>query len=136
MFQRYINISSLNSIADFKGLLFYYNIDLLYYITKDLIRNYLLELFNLESFICYVPVELSPYVLDTYLKDDFNKSNKTNIDIKPYFQVMTFNNEYIFNYSQNIYTLTTGINKISILRDYINFLYYKWSGLTTPFFFI
>jgi hypothetical protein len=129
MFQRYINISSLNSIADFKGLLFYYNIDLLYYITKDLIRNYLLELFNLESFICYVPVELSPYVLDTYLKDDFNQSNKTNIDIKPYFQVMTFNNEYIFNYSQNIYTLTTGINKISILRDYINFLYYK-SNLT------
>jgi hypothetical protein len=56
IYQRYNRISNLpqTNIAGFNGLLFYYNIDLKEYISKQQIQNYLTELFNMSTFLCYI----------------------------------------------------------------------------------
>ena len=71
IYQRYIRIVeeiyrsklSDNTISAFTGLIFYYNIELTEYISKDQIRSYLTELFNITSIICYINLTLPSLTL-------------------------------------------------------------------------
>ena len=71
IYQRYIRIVeeiyrsylSDTTIISFTGLLFYYNIVLKEYITKEQIKNYLKELFNITSMICYINLSMTPLTL-------------------------------------------------------------------------
>ena len=86
------------SLAEFNGLLFYMNIDLLYYISKDIIKNYLSELFSLESYIGYIPLTLNPLNL---AKNDINKVNDIMIELKQIINDSVDNNDEVVNEMAN-----------------------------------
>ena len=135
MYQRYTQISKFDNINNFQGLIFYYNIDLLYVVTRDIIKNYLLELFNIENYIAYVPLSLNPLPLTTTLLGNYNLSSYTDIDTSTYFHEMEFTNKYKFdnfaNKVQNIVFKYLNIgNVIAINKNLTNYLFYK-SNLVT-----
>ena len=123
LYQRYKNISKMYSLADFNGLLFYLNIDLLYYISRSLIKNYLLELFSLESFIGYIPLELTPLPLAKNDINDYMNNTYTNVDTSQYFHELKYINTY-YN-SNNKYKLLNVGNVVAIKLEYTNYLFYK-----------
>ena len=130
MYQRFNTISKLN-ITDFKGLLFFYNIDLLYYIDRKIIKNYLLELFNLETYIAYIPTAFNPLQLEKnnladYLSNPFTNNVKIDVNTSDYFHELKYDNIYWL--ISTYIVLKTG-NIISIYKEYTNYLYYK-SNLT------
>ncbi len=124
MYQRYNNISKLYSFDDFKGLLFYYNVDLLYYINKDIIKHYLFELFYMESNIVYIPLEFEALKLEKNNITDYMNTGKTNINTSDYFHELKYQNIYYL--SGYKYTLSTSgdANVIAIKKEYTNYIYY------------
>ncbi len=123
LYQRYKNISKMYSLSDFNGLLFYMNIDLLYYISKDVIKNYLSELFSLESYIGYIPLTLTPLNLAKNSINDYMDNTYTNIDTSSYFHELKYDNVYY--YTNNLYILPNIGNLVSIKKEYTNYLFYK-----------
>ncbi len=123
LYQRFINISKMYSLTDFNGLLFYMNIDLLYYISKDIIKDYLSELFSLESYIGYIPLTLTPLDLVknniNYYTDNYNIT----VDTSSYFHELKYNN--VNYYTNDKYVLPNIGNVISIKKEYTNYLFYK-----------
>lgn len=123
LYQRFKNISKMYSLADFNGLLFYMNIDLLYYISKDIIKNYLSELFSLESYIGYIPLTLSPLNLAKNDINDYMNNTYTNVDTSTYFHELKYDNVYY--YTNDKYILPNIGNIVSIKKEYTNYLFYK-----------
>ncbi len=123
LYQRFKNISNMYTLADFNGLLFYMNIDLLYYISFDIIKNYLSELFSLESYIGYIPLTLTPLNLAKNDINDYMDNSYTNIDTSQYFHELKYNN--IYYYTSNQFNLLNIGNVVSIKKEYTNYLFYK-----------
>jgi hypothetical protein len=123
MYQRYYNISKIGNITDFKGLLFYYNIDLLYYIDRNIIKKYLLELFYMESYIGYVPLALNPLHLERNNIKDYMNTGKTDVNTSDYFHELKYDNiYYLFGATDYIFK---NDNTISIYKQNTNFIYYN-----------
>ncbi len=127
LYQRFVNISELQTLSEFNGLLFYYNIDLLYYITRRLIKDYLLELFNLETYIAYIPISLTPLLLTNNNIVNYTNSTYTNINTSEYFNELKTINEYKFTNTstQILFTYLNSGNIIRINKELTNYLFYK-----------
>ncbi len=127
LYQRFVNISELQTLSEFNGLLFYYNIDLLYYITRRLIRDYLLELFNLETYIAYIPISLSPLLLTNTNIVNYTNAINTDINTSQYFNELKIINEYKFTNTstQVLFTYLNSGNIIRINKELTNYLFYK-----------
>jgi hypothetical protein len=123
IYQRNKDISTKPIITDFKGLLFYFNIDLTYYINKDIIKNYLLELFHMESYIAYIPTTGTSLTLAKNDINEYMDSTYTDIDTSDYFHELKYDNRY--QLLESYYTLLNVGNKIAIKKEYTNYLYYK-----------
>ncbi len=123
MYQRYYNISKLQTLPDFKGLLFYYNIDLLYYIDKEIIKHYLLELFYMESYIGYVPLLLNPLQLEKNNIKDYLTTAKTDINTSNYFHELKYENVY-YLFGPTTYIFKND-NTIAIYKSKTNYIYYN-----------
>ncbi len=122
MYQRYYNISKLENITDFKGLLFYYNIDLLYYIDRNIIKHYLLELFYMENYIAYVPLNLVSLQLERNNIKDYMTTSKTDINTSSYFHELKYVNVYYLFGPTYIFK---NDNIIAIKKEYTNYIYYN-----------
>lgn len=124
IYQRNKDISKNPTLPDYKGLLFYFNVDLTYYIDRNIIKNYLLELFYMDSYIAYIPS--SGYSL-TLSREDINfyldSANNNFSDISTYFHELKYVNRY--QLLESFYTLLNVGNKIAINKNYMNYLYYK-----------
>ncbi len=127
MYQRYINIKNELNITEFNGLILYNNIDLRYYITKDLIQNYLLELFNLTSFIGYNSKPLLPLIMKTNTSVDYLDELNNNIDTSQYFHELKFINNYKYKNTSNIEFkyIQTDVDIFAIRKDLTNYLFYR-----------
>ncbi len=124
IYQRNKKIRTKPNLPDYIGLLFYFNIDLSYYIDRNIIKNYLLELFHMESYIAYIPttgtsLTLSRQDINYYLESTNNNFS----DINNYFHELKYVNRY--QLLESFYTLLNVGNKIAINKTNMNYLYYK-----------
>ncbi len=123
IYQRNKDIKNTPTLVDYKGLLFYFNIDLTYYIDKQIIKNYLLELFHMNTYIAFVPSSGNSLTLS---REDINyylDSSNNNINMNDYFHELKYVNRY--QLLESYYTLLNVGNKIAINKTYMNYLYYK-----------
>lgn len=103
IYSRYTRISNIANI-NAGNLLFYYNIDLKEYITKEQIKNYLIELFNMTSVICYIDMPLAvPNILTL---TDIN--NHLNVNTTDCFQELKIIGKYT-----TAYTIVDNLVKIN-----------------------
>lgn len=123
IYQRNKDISKKPTIIDFKGLLFYFNIDMTYYIDKNIIKNYLLELFHMDSYIAYIPTTGTSLTLAKNDINDYMDSTYTDINTSSYFHELKYLNRY--QLLESYYTLLNVGNMIMIKKEYTNYLYYK-----------
>lgn len=86
LYQRYNRISTLydTNTVNFKGLVFYYNIELKEYITKEQIKTHLSTLFNINTFICYIDLVITPHLLKYNNIIDYNDSSNSTLINKDY----------------------------------------------------
>ena len=134
IYQRYIRISKFNNtnIINFNGILFYYNIDLKEYITKAQIKKYLIELFNMNTIICYIDMNLNGLTLKSDPIVSYQSSQYNNVDNTSYFYELKIKNEYnVTDYTINMNKLTTSnifqynINNLVHYSININSTYYN-----------
>jgi hypothetical protein len=124
IYMKHISIDSTPSLLNFNGLLFYYNIDMSYYITKKQIRDSLTELFNMNSFIAFIPEVLTE--LDLSKKDINEFQINNNIDNSGYFNELMFENYYYYSNSTigKVFFTISG-TFINISKNVCNYLFYR-----------
>jgi hypothetical protein len=147
IYQRYNRISNLLQInvGTFIGLLFYYNIELREYLTKQQINNYLTELFYMKSIICYIDISSSPLLLTLSNVENYTQSNiggipncfhelKLSTSYNLFGKTIGFNgNTITFSFS-NIYN-TNSLALYSFYIDGIEYIVssYKYNSPDTVF---
>ena len=132
---RFINISNINdTILQNDTIIFYTNYDINYYISKDIILDYLRELFHLGTFIGFVPLDLNElqgmksFNLEynsilNYLNPD---TNEKQLDNTNYFQSFRIEAKYRINISE--YEIEN--NNLILNKNMFYTFFYK-DGLTT-----
>ena len=138
-YMRYIRVSALKStsITAFVGLLFYINLDMREYFSKDILRNYLLELFNMSSFIGHINFndtelsEMKSFKLEhkdiTNFTSDNVNSGIFDLDNTEYFHELKTQTKYTILSSD--YTIEE--EKLLINKNLLP--YYNYHGSLTSF---
>ena len=138
-YMRFIRISQLKStnITAFVGLLFYINLDMREYFSKETLRNYLLELFEMTSFIGHVnfnniklanlkSFELQHYDISKFTSDESN-AGIIKLDHTEYFHELRQEVKYTILSSD--YT----VKEKNIIINKELFYYYNYHGTLTKF---
>ncbi len=123
IYMKHISIDSTPSLVNYNGLLFYYNIDLSYYITKDKIRDTLKELFSMNSFIAFIPEVLNPLSLGDTSINNF-QINPPNNNSEFFNELMFVNNYYYQNTTTQTFFTTSG-TFINLSKSVCNYLFYR-----------
>ena len=123
IYQRNKNIKLTPTLPDYTGLLFYFNVNLTYYIDRNIIKNYLLELFYMDSYIAYIPSTGNSLTLSRQDINYYLDSTNNNFNINNYFHELKYVNRY--QLLETTYTLLNVGNKIAIKKEYMNYLFYK-----------
>uniref|UniRef100_A0A6C0HWN3 Uncharacterized protein n=1 Tax=viral metagenome TaxID=1070528 RepID=A0A6C0HWN3_9ZZZZ len=123
IYQRNKNIKLTPTLPDYTGLLFYFNVNLTYYIDRNIIKNYLLELFYMDSYIAYIPSTGNSLTLSRQDINYYLDSANNNFNINNYFHELKYVNRY--QLLEINYTLLNVGNKIAIKKEYMNYLFYK-----------
>ena len=130
LYERFNRISNLSStsILNFKGLVFYYNINLKEYITQNCIYNFLTEILNMSTFICYIPINnMTPlnlrlnnivdYQNDMNQYGPFYNNNNCFHELK----TVTEFTDIIYTIDNNDIIIDISINNIILPNDIITF---------------
>lgn len=123
IYMKHISIDSTPSLLNFNGLLFYYNIDMFYYITKNQIRDSLKELFSMNSFIAFIPEVLTELDLSKKEINEFQINN--NIDNSMYYNELMFVNNYHYTNTITQTFFTINGTFINVDKTICNYLFYR-----------
>ena len=123
VYMKYISIDTKPSLINYNGLLFYYNIDMFYYITKDKIKDYLLELFKMQSFIALIPQVLTSVNLSGSQINDYQTNTIT--DNTYCFNELKLINNYHYKNTDIIKLFTINGTFIDIQKSLCNYLFYR-----------